>query len=67
MSHDNIFEIFKLLFPTFAIHDWFQNGRNSIRIRQVVDYRDFVFTYNNESDWRFETVDSFIKNLRKEK
>jgi hypothetical protein len=67
MNHDSIYEIFRLLFPSFTVAEWFQNGKNSIRIRQAVDYKDFVFTYNSSTEWLFETIESFIKYLRKEK
>lgn len=67
MTHREVLDWFKLYFPQFAEHveAWFPNGKNSIRIRQT-NHQDFIFTYNSKKDWRFETVDSYVQQLRKE-
>lgn len=45
------------------VESWFQNGKNSIRIRQK-NHQEFIFTFNNEGNWRFETVESFMNGLK---
>lgn len=53
----------KLLYERFATHfpqymysenQYYPNGKNSIRIK-VAGGQEFIFTFHNESDWRFET------------
>lgn len=68
MLHHNVLIKFNLYFPhiTSDVETWFPNGRNSIRIR-LHDLREFIFTYNDEKDWCFETKESFIKRLKGEK
>lgn len=68
MSHSEIMKWFELYFPDYAgsrIDLWFPNGRNSIRIRQK-NGQEFIFTYHNRKNWKFETVDSFLNERRKE-
>lgn len=65
MSHNEIYQMFTLQFPDYAknlVKEWFPNGRNSIRIRQKNE-QEFVFTYLSKTDWRFETIDSYIRGL----
>lgn len=65
MSHNEIYQMFTLQFPDYAkdrVKEWFPNGRNSVRIRQKNE-QEFVFTYLSKNDWRFETIDSYIKGL----
>lgn len=45
------------------VESWFQNGKNRIRIRQK-NHQEFIFTFNNEGNWRFETVESFMNGLK---
>lgn len=68
MLQKDVYEWFRLYFPQFAEHvkTWYPNGKNSVRVRQS-NGQDFIFTYNGEKDWRFETVESFIKGLKGEK
>lgn len=65
MVHTEVYEKYKKMFPELAIHveDWFPNGKDSIRVR-VKSGSDFIFTYHNWNDWRYETVDSFIRELK---
>ena len=65
MTHKDIYKWFKHIFPQYSerLKEWFPNGKDSIRIRLETG-RDFVFTYHNREDWRFETVDSFIKQMK---
>lgn len=59
MSHNEILTVFAVRFPEYLIDTWFPNGKNSIRVRQS-NGQDLVFTYRSSTDWRFETVKSFI-------
>lgn len=65
MFHKEVYEKFKEKFPEKAsyLKEWFPNGRNSVRVR-FNSGSDFVFTYNSEDDWCYETVDSYIKKLK---
>lgn len=67
MSHKQLFELFRRMFPD-QVKDtiiYFPNGKNSIRLRGFGDYpffgQDFVFSYDGKEDWRLETVDSYLK------
>lgn len=66
MSHSEVYKWFELYFPQYAgdkVESWFQNGKNRIRIRQK-NHQEFIFTFNNEGNWRFETVESFMNGLK---
>lgn len=67
MTHHQIWEIFKKLFPLYAeaSTEWFTNGKGSIRVRLLNPRQDFVFTYINNKEWKFETIDSYLKTLKK--
>lgn len=67
MTHVEVYEKFKFFFPDRSayIRSWFPNGYNSVRVRDNKN-NDYIFTYNGDNDLRFETVDSFIKTMRKE-
>lgn len=67
MLHDDVFKRFKKYFPKEyeETSRWFPNGKNSIRVRMVSKMDDFIFTYNGKNDWKFESVDLFIKRLMK--
>lgn len=67
MKHDLIIYNFKNLMPHQArlIAEWFPNGKNSIRIR-LTNKEEFIFTYNSEREWCYETVDSFIVRMKGE-
>lgn len=57
MTHNEFFKWFELHFPNYAgdkIDTWFQNGKNSIRIRQT-NGQEFIFTFNGHRNWKFET------------
>ena len=59
-------EKFKELFciEDQAIETWFQNGLNSIRVRNKHKV-EFVFTYENDRDWCLETSGHFLNRLEK--
>lgn len=65
MKHDLIFYYFKMCMPHQAklIVKWFPNGKNSIRVR-FANNEDFIFTYNGEQNWCYETVDSYIVRMK---
>ena len=67
MTHDLVYSYFRRHFPQYAkpstIIAWFPNGYNSIRIR-FEDCSEFIFTYDGDDDWCFETVDRFTRRLK---
>lgn len=66
MSHSDVYKWFELYFPDYTgdkLDTWFQNGKNSIRIRQT-NHQEFVFTMHDKNNWKFETLDSFMSGLR---
>ena len=67
MKHDQVLIWFKLYFPHFvkSIKEWYPNGINSIRIK-MDNSQEVVFTINDRYDWRYESVDSFIKHTIRE-
>lgn len=73
MTHRQVYDQFRLIFPNQVTEEtiWFQNGRNSIRLRGLVGLypvkTDFVFTIFAKDSWRLETIDSFIKHLKEGK
>ena len=69
MIHTDIWKAFKDILPTYANEttEYFSNGKNSIRVRLGAVHRDFVFTYNSNKEWSFETLDHFIKKTLKQK
>lgn len=67
MTHNDVLKHFELYFPLYSgnrINTWFQNGKNSIRVRQT-NGQEFIFTFNSHKDWKLETIDSFIKSKTK--
>ena len=66
MSHSKVYKWFELYFSQYAgnkVEAWFQNGKNSIRIRQT-NNQEFIFTFSDKGNWRFETVESYMKGLK---
>ena len=67
MTHTNVFKRFQTMFPKLNYHDaiWFPNGKDSIRMRGLYNFDgtkcDFIFTYHGKTNWRLETVDSFLE------
>ena len=69
MSHAEVYKAFRQYFPTYVgenIAAWFPNGRNSIRVREA-NGDEFIFSFNNGKDWKFETIDSFLNGKKGEK
>lgn len=67
MKHDVIFHLFRTCMPDQSrrIVQWFPNGLNSIRVR-LTNKEEFIFTYNSEKEWCYETVDSYIVRMKGE-
>ena len=67
MTHTDLFKMFKTFFPLYAemSKEYFPNGRNSIRVRMDGINKDYIFTFHDKNDWKFETVNSFLKNNKK--
>lgn len=66
MVHTDIYNWFALYFPNYVgerVDKWFPNGKNSIRVRQT-NGQEFIFTYNSQKDWRFETINSFLSSVK---
>lgn len=65
MTHKDVYEHFKVIMPEYAnnLSEWFPSGKNAIRIRFKLG-REFIFTCNDPKNWRFETIDSFIKSMK---
>lgn len=63
MVHLEVFELFRAYFPQHAecVTEWFPNGKNSIRVRIAVGH-EFIFTYEDKNNWRFETYNYFLTN-----
>lgn len=65
MSHKDVYKLFEIYFPCYGgdkVEVWFPNGKNSIRIRQL-NKAEFIFTYHDMNNWKFETINSFLKNM----
>ena len=67
MTYKQIFTLFEACFPQFEkrVETWFPDGKNSVRIRWA-NGEDFVLTYRKNTNWRLETVDSFIDSMKGE-
>lgn len=65
MTHKDVWKAFRDIFPAFAIEssEWFPNGKDSIRVRvgNISVHQDYIFKFSSNKDWRFETVDSFLR------
>lgn len=63
MIHTEVYKHFKSLFPEKDKKsiEYFPNGKNSIRVRNS-DKKDMIFTFDDASNWKLETVSSFLKS-----
>lgn len=72
MVSTQVFELFKIMFPSYVKEDltYYPNGKNSIRIRGIDGFgskrQDVVFTIGDRylDSWRLESLDSFIESLK---
>lgn len=64
MSHSEIFKKFNNIFSGIVpeVNEWFANGKDSIRVR-IKNGSDFIFTYKSDTEWKYETLDSYIHNI----
>ena len=64
MAHKDIYDKFCELLPDYAegVTEWFPNGKDSVRVR-LEPRREFIFTIRSSEEWRFETLENFIKSL----
>lgn len=58
---------------TEEIEEWFPNGKNSISVRlkktsllpfNVGKGEDLIFTAASRNEWRLETIDSWVNNIK---
>jgi len=68
MVHSAVFNYFKECLPDIVkkVETYFPNGRNSIRVRQR-NGQEFIFSVNGPKEWKFETVDQFLADMKGEK
>lgn len=65
MSYKEIHEVFIKLFPLYSgvRHAWYPAGKNTIRIKLMNDTNvvlaEFIFIYNSNRRWSFETLDNY--------
>ena len=66
MTHKFIFEAYKAILPSYAnaTESWKENGKHCIRVR-LINRQQFIFTFNSDKDWCFETVDHHNKRTKK--
>ena len=69
MTHIDIYKKFLKICPIIedTIECWFQNGKNSIRVR-MKNKKEIVFTVYSSNKWKIESMDlhiSEMKELRK--
>lgn len=73
MTPRQVYENFRFIFPNYDTTgiEYFPNGKNCIRIRGIGDLKhignEFIFRYNNLSDWTFESFQSFLRRMKGEK
>lgn len=65
MTHKKVHENFIRIFPGVAgrTFQWFQNGKDSIRLR-IAFQDDMIFSYTNPKDWRLESVETWLDSNR---
>jgi hypothetical protein len=66
MTHSDIFKRYQALCRVSVndVHIWYPNGKGSIRVTYK-DRQEYVFMYINDKNWCLETIDLYIKNLRR--
>lgn len=68
MSDNEIFVKFKELarYTDEEVVFYIHNGYRSIRIRLDDEYSELVFTYTSDTEWRLETMDSYLYTMHEE-
>lgn len=71
MTHGEIYKKFLTVVPSNIgyLVNWYPSGTGAIRLRfhDVYSLRDYIFSYNSDDDWCFETIDSYIKKMKGDK
>lgn len=75
MTHNDVYKKFASFFPDYAsdVDLWFPNGKNSVRIRSkgraefVKGLPEYVFTYNGDFEWSFETIKNHLSRTKNER
>lgn len=65
MTHKKIYDIFEKLFPFIAksTTEWFECGKNTIRVRCSLYTEDIVFSYFSKKHWKIESLTSYISHM----
>ena len=65
MTHKQVYEKYKEMIPFDETKTdlYFPCGLNTIRVRLNTG-EEFVFSYNSNKSWVFETVDNFVKKMK---
>lgn len=65
MIHSKVYAIYEKLMPFYAeqTKEYFPCGLNTIRVR-LQDRREFIFMYDKDNSWSFETLDRHIKKMK---
>jgi len=67
-SPKQLFTIFKESFPHHDESTFYTHTSNSIRLNMeppiIIDEGQYIFTYNNEKEWSFETLKNYNKNIK---
>lgn len=69
MTHIEVYKLFKSKFPDYSgdmADRWYPAGRNTIRV-VLKDRQELIFSFQSDKQWRFETIDSFIENMKGER
>lgn len=71
MTHKDVLRAFseELCVPFPSILKWYPNGRDSVRVTLKNGPFDgeYVFSYEGEGCWIFETMDHYIKRVKEHK
>ena len=69
MSHRDILNNLKKLFPGLSIVNWWRKGSDSIRVRVVIvegmnsNTEDLIFTYVSSKEWKLESMKMYGKSI----
>ena len=66
MLHKDVYVWFTVIFPQYAdkVKEALPCGKNTVRVK-LSDQTELVFYYTSPSEWRLETLDSFIARMPK--
>ena len=63
MTHAEVLEKFKQLFPDWTVTGWWKKGENRIRIRTSHCIDDLTFMYCSPAEWELQTLSKYEKDL----